>query len=379
MLGRTEALALRPGRHGMTDVTSEVPDGFDVDRMLPAVARCLDAWRPPARVERLTGGRSNLTYRVTDVDGRDCVVRRPPMGDVLPTAHDMGREHRILAALGAAGFRVPRVAEHVPGEDGAAEFYVMEFVDGHVLENTDDARALAPGARRAAAEDYIDTLVELHAIDPDEVGLGDLARRSGYVERQLRRWQRQWELTRTEGVGDGMDAVHRRLEAAVPACDEVRVVHGDFRPGNCVFTDEGRLRAVLDWELCTLGDPLADVGYVALTWEEDGDPRPVGLDAPSSLPGFPTRRGLLERYAEASGRDLGRIDFYVAFQAWRMACINQGVYARYLSGDSGIPADDLEEMRESVDRLAAIADDLLTHRDTTSTAPDVGSGDDDRS
>lgn len=362
----------------MADV-AEAPDGFDVDRMLPPIARCLDRWRPPVRVERLTGGRSNLTYRVTDADGRDCVVRRPPMGDVLPTAHDMAREHRILAALGAAGFRVPRVTEHVPAEDDAAEFYVMEFVDGHVLESTDAALALSPEARRTAAEDYIDALVELHDIDPDAVGLGDLARRSGYIERQLRRWHRQWELTRTGDVGARMDAVHQRLSAAVPECDEVRVAHGDFRPGNCVFTDEGRLRAVLDWELCTLGDPLADVGYVALTWEEADDPLTVGLDAPSPLPGFPSRHELLARYAEASGRDLGRLDYYVAFQAWRMACINQGVYARYLSGDSGIPADDLEEMRESVDRLAAIADDLLTGPDTTGSPPDARSGADDRS
>jgi aminoglycoside phosphotransferase (APT) family kinase protein len=342
----------------MADVATQVPEGFDTERILPAVERLLAPWQPPAHVERLTGGRSNLTFRVSDAAGRQCVVRRPPMGDVLPTAHDMGREHRILAALG--GFRVPEVFGHVPGDDEAVEFYIMEFVDGIVLEDTRSARALAPAARRRAAEDYIDTLVELHAIDPDAVGLGDLARRSGYIERQLRRWQRQWELSRTEDVGEKMDDVHRRLAEGVPPCDEVRVVHGDFRPGNCVFADSGELRAVLDWELCTLGDPLADVGYVALTWEEPDDPRAIGLDAPTSVPGFPRRSELLARYARASGRDLAGIDYYTAFQAWRTACINQGVYARYLSGESGIPADDLDEMRASVDRLAQIADDLLT-------------------
>lgn len=333
---------------------SSDPPGFAGAIALPWIERQLGPLQRPVEVVQLTGGRSNLTYRVTGAEGTTCVLRRPPMGTVLPTAHDMQREHRILAALGGTGFPVPRVHGYRPPSDETAEFYVMDYVGGHILEHVDDAAALTVAARRTAGESLVDALIDLHRIEPETVGLGDLGRRTGYVERQLRRWSRQWELTKTEEVPE-MAAVHGWLAEHVPPEGEGAIVHGDVRFGNAVFSDDGQLSALLDWELCTLGDPLADVGYLLLTWDEPGDDVAVRPDGPTRLPGFPGRREALERYASRSGRDVSRIDYYITLQAWRLACINQGVYSRYLSGDSGMASTDIEAIKRSVDRLVDVA------------------------
>ena len=196
----------------------------------------------------------------------------------------------------------------------------------------------------------------LHDVDPDAVGLGDLAKKDDFIARQLRRWQRQWEQSHSRDV-DSVERVHDILAARIPEQRDSRIVHGDFRLGNCVVGVDGAVRAVLDWELCTLGDPLADVGYVLATWAEPGDERAAAPDFPTTAPGFASRAELMDRYARGSGRDLSEIDFYVAFSFWKLACILEGVYVRSLAGAQGDSDVDPEPFRRRVDSCAMLADE----------------------
>jgi len=319
--------------------------------------------RPPLRFERLPGGRSNLTYRVRDAAGGDFVLRRPPLHGVLQSAHDMAREHRIIAALAATEVPVPAALGlcEDPAVTGAP-FYVMAYVDGAVP--SDEATVVAAfdeQARAAAADSLVDALVALHEVDPDAVGLGQLGRREGYLERQLRRWKRQLEQSRTREL-PVLDEVHRRLEAAVPAqVGPARVVHGDYRLDNVILSPAGRVLAVLDWELCTLGDPLADVGLLLVYWAEPGDTAlPLGT-APTRLPGFPPRAALTAAYAARSGRAVDQLDYYMAFGYWKLAVILEGVYARYTAGAYGEGDDTWRAFAGTVVQLADRALEATTH------------------
>jgi len=319
--------------------------------------------RPPLRFERLPGGRSNLTYRVRDAAGGDFVLRRPPLHGVLQSAHDMAREHRIIAALAATEVPVPAALGlcEDPAVTGAP-FYVMAYVDGAVPR--DEATVVAEldeQARAAAADSLVDALVALHGVDPDAVGLGQLGRREGYLERQLRRWKRQLEQSRTREL-PVLDEVHRRLEAAVPAqVGPARVVHGDYRLDNVILSPAGRVLAVLDWELCTLGDPLADVGLLLVYWAEPGDTAlPLGT-APTRLPGFPPRAALTAAYAARSGRAVDQLDYYMAFGYWKLAVILEGVYARYTAGAYGEGDDTWRAFAGTVVQLADLALEATTH------------------
>jgi aminoglycoside phosphotransferase (APT) family kinase protein len=220
---------------------------------------------PPFTFDLIAGGRSNLTFHVIGADGARFVLRRPPLGHVLATAHDMAREHRIIAAVGTTEVPVP-AALGLCTDDAVngAPFYVMGFVDGVVLDSVEKAAQLAPELRVPASHHLIDVLSDLHAVDVDAVGLGDLAKREGYVERQVKRWSTQWDNSKTREL-PAIDEVARRLRERIPVQRGVSIAHGDFRFGNCL-TDvaAGRVAAVLDWELCTLGDPLADVGYLGV-------------------------------------------------------------------------------------------------------------------
>jgi aminoglycoside phosphotransferase (APT) family kinase protein len=220
----------------------------------------------------------------------------------------------------------------------------MEFVRGLVMHNHEMARHLAEAHRYTAAMSFIEALAELHAADVDEIGLGDLARRDEYIARQLKRWHSQYEQSRTSDDRT-VDRAHELLAARIPPQRESTVVHGDFRLGNCIVSEQGQVQAVLDWEICTLGDPLADVGYVMATWPENEIEAAPFPDSPSLVAGFPKRDVLLERYAERSGRDVSGIDFYVAFSYFRLACIIQGVYARALGGAQGDTDDDVDQFR----------------------------------
>ncbi|MEO7398888.1 MAG: phosphotransferase family protein, partial [Ilumatobacteraceae bacterium] len=304
------------------------------------------------------GGRSNLTFRVTDAGGRAVVLRRPPMGHVLATAHDMAREHRIISAVGRTGVPVPRTFGLCTDADvTGAPFYVMEYVEGVVLDSAERAALLADELRPSTSEHLIDVLADLHAVDVDAVGLGDLAKREGYVERQVKRWSTQWEHSRTRDLGE-VDEVARLLRQRIPAQQGVAIAHGDYRFGNClVDVAHGRVAAVLDWELCTLGDPLADVGYLGVYWsdvanEAAASGEGVRSNDPTLAGGFLTYADLLERYANRTGRDLTDIGYYVAFSCWRLAIISEGVLARYLHGAMGDQTLDLAAMKVAVEGLA---------------------------
>lgn len=321
----------------------QIPDGIDA----PAVT----AWirertelEAPLTFEVIQGGRSNLTYTVTDPAGRRVILRRPPLHGVIESAHDMGREHRIMAALADADVPVPPMVgvEH-DAEVTGAPFYVMRFVDGAVIRDADAAREVSAEVRRAAGEDLVDVLARLHAVDPDEVGLGDLGRKEDYVARQLRRWHRQLAESRTREL-PLLDAVHDRLAADIPAQGAPAIVHGDYRLDNVIVDPTtGRVQAVLDWELATLGDPLADAGLLQVYWTQADDeviPLPW---TPTVVEGFPTRAQVAERYAAASGRDLAELPYFVAFGYWKLACILEGVYSRFASGAYGDSADGSHE------------------------------------
>jgi aminoglycoside phosphotransferase (APT) family kinase protein len=321
---------------------------IDDTRALGAwLERAIPGFKAPCRCRLIAGGRSNLTYELTDDLGRRMVLRRPPLGHVLSSAHDMGREHRIMAALHGSEVPVPAMLAHCADvEVIGAEFYVMEYVDGPILRDEGAVeRSFRRQLRGRVADSLIDTLCRLHAVEPGAVGLGELSRHEGYVERQLRRWHGQWEQSRTREI-PAIDEVHARLSARVPEQQRVSIVHGDYRIDNMVFEGSGDVAAVLDWELCTLGDPLADLGMLMVYWVRPGDGAGYMLTgAPTLCDGFPERGELLARYATVSGLDLSEIDFYVAFGYWKLACIAEGVYARYRAGamgDDGVSAELLE-------------------------------------
>ncbi len=314
---------------------TDAPKGVDVTRVTEWFRSHADAVAPPLSFDLIAGGRSNLTYRVTDTGGRAWVLRRPPLGQVLATAHDMGREHRIISALAPTDVPVAPVVGLCTDESvNGAPFYVMEFVEGLVARDAEAARGLAVEARANAGHQIPDVLARIHAVDPDNVGLGDLGRREGYVERQLKRWYGQWQKSQTREL-PVVDEVHAALASRVPEQGPATIVHGDYRLDNCLLGPDGSIAAVLDWELCTLGDPLADVGLLLVYWTEQGDAHPALLDASTTLEGFPSRAQVVERYANASGRDVSDVDYFVAFGYWKLACILEGVYARYKGGVMG--------------------------------------------
>ena len=337
---------------------SGAPTGIDLESFSSWAVRALPGTTPPFSAEVIEGGQSNITAHVRDAAGRELVVRRPPLHGVLPTAHDMGREHRIIAALGPT--RVPFSEAIAYCEDAdviGAPFYVMSYVAGIVLhDDTTAVTELDEPARANSGESLVDALVALHAVDVDAVGLGDLARRDELVARQLKRWHAQFEASKTREV-PAVDRVHGLLAARIPPQTESTVVHGDFRLGNCIVDDEGDIRAVLDWEICTLGDPRADVGYVLATWAEPGDPLRADDHNPTLAPGFATRDALLARYAERSGRDVDAIPYFVAFSFWRLACILEGVLSRHLSGARGEGDVDFDYFRRRVDSCAQLAEE----------------------
>ena len=321
---------------------SELP-GIEAARLVPWLQSNVDGLTGDLQFELIAGGRSNLTYRVTDAAGRQIVLRRPPVSDVLATAHDMNREHRVMSALAPTDVPVPRMLAFCDDpEVTGAPFYVMDFVDGHIVRARNDAEQFPLAGRAAVGPRMIEVLSALHAVDPADVGLGDLGRPDGYLERQLRRWSKQLEQSKTRDL-PVVEDVHRRLAANVPPQSETRIVHGDYRLDNLVAGPDGEVRAVLDWELCTLGDPLADLGLLMVYWAEPGDPLTALGDAPTMAEGFASRADLRDAYAGATGRDLSQLGFYVAFGYWKLACILEGVLSRWRHGAMG------EELREAAD------------------------------
>jgi aminoglycoside phosphotransferase (APT) family kinase protein len=344
-----------------TRTTDTAPVGIEVEAVTGWFRSCLPDLVPPLRFTLVAGGRSNLTYRVDGTSGAAVALRRPPVSHVLPTAHDMAREHRILSALAPTSVPVPTPLGLCddPGVTGAP-FYVMTFVEGLVLRDAGSGGPLLPEepARRRAGTDLVDTLAALHALDPDAIGLGDLGKREGYVERQLRRWSEQFDRSARAGVAAPglVESVGAELAARVPPQRRTSVVHGDFRIDNAVLRPDGTVAAVLDWELCTLGDPMADLGTFLDYWGLPADGEPVlGRTPVTALDGFASVDQLKERYAATSGADVSSVGYFMAFGYWRLACILQGVYARYLGGARAGDPDSVETFPTTVARLAELA------------------------
>jgi aminoglycoside phosphotransferase (APT) family kinase protein len=314
----------------------------------------------PLSFDRISGGRSNMTFGVRDAAGHSWALRRPPLGKRLGSAHDMGREHRAISALQDTPVPVPPVIGLCEDESvNGAPFYVMGFVEGPILRQADDAESFSESERRAIGERVVDTLVAIHEVDPDAVGLGELGRKEAYVERQLKRWSGQWEKSKTREL-PAIDNVHERLAARIPEQGPATIVHGDYRLDNMILSPAGEVAAVVDWELCTLGDPLADVGMLLVYWSEEGDDF-MPLFAPATIArGFPTRDEVRDRYAERSGRDLSGIDFFLALGYWKLAIILEGVYARYASGQYGKTDEGFEQFAKIVERLADAADEAAS-------------------
>jgi aminoglycoside phosphotransferase (APT) family kinase protein len=308
----------------------------------------------PLRIERIRGGHSNETFYVTRGPAEEWVLRRPPRGPLLPTAHDVSREYRVLSAL--IGSDVPVPAPLLFCADVGvigAPFYLMRRVRGEVIRaELPSAFATDVAARRGLAEALIDRLADLHAVDWRAVGLADFGKPAGYLERQVRRWTGQLDASRTRPLPD-LDAVSAWLADNLPDSPPATIVHGDYRLDNVMYAPEppARILAIFDWEMATLGDPLADLGYLLSFWREAGDPDFALGDAAwhiTGLPGFPTRAELVARYAARTGRHLEHVNFYVALAIWKLAILLEGSYKRHLAGttddpffatlDAGVPA-----------------------------------------
>jgi aminoglycoside phosphotransferase (APT) family kinase protein len=295
----------------------------------------------PWTAELISGGLSNITYRLF-LPGGTVILRRPPLGHVLPRAHDMQREYRVLSALFPTDVPVPEPLVLCTDPDVlGVTFYVMRDVPGEVLRTPEDTEALSPATRGALADELIARFADLHAVAPDAVGLGDYGRHSGYCVRQIRTWGAQWERSKTRDLPD-METLLARLADVAPEDSECTIVHGDYRLDNTVVSlgppGAPRIAAVLDWELSTLGDPLADLAVTLSYWHDPGDSErakiPVGKPGLTDKPGFPATAELAAAYAARTGRDLGNLSFYMALAWMKLAVIAEGVHARYLGGQT---------------------------------------------
>lgn len=314
--------------------------------------------------ELIAGGRSNLTFRVTEPSGRTWVLRRPPTGPLLPRAHDMRREYHITSALWQhTAVPVPEPIALCEDESVlGVPFYVMGDVAGTVVRDPADAAALGEEVRAAAALRAVEVLAALHAVDIAAAGLADLGPHDGYVRRQLRRWLSQVEQSGDTEAITVLGEQQRALLAATPSAPAgIALVHGDYRLDNLVVDpDDGTVRAVLDWEIATIGDPLADLASLLVYWDEPHDKRAaLGVPGPTIVPGFPSRNDLASRYAETSGLDPDALDFYVAFAYWRLACVLHGVAHRYRSGGGGGAAGTPIDISDHVRWLVRRSDEHL--------------------
>lgn len=313
----------------MSDHTEELP-GLDLSRLRDR----LEAERPgltrgPLTGELIQGGRSNLTYVITD-GTENWVVRRPPLGHVLATAHDMSREYRVMSALDNTDVPVPRTHLLCQDEDViGAPFYVMEHVPGTVYRSPELTGELSRDQKAEVAGRMMDVLARLHTTSPEKIGLGDFGRPEGFLERQVRRWSKQLDASRSREIA-GVDELRDRLAASVPASRHTGIVHGDYRLDNVLVDDDLQISAVLDWEMATLGDPFTDLGLLVVYWEgfTGFEQNPITKGTGPEY-GFPSAADLLRRYSETSGTDLSGLDWYVAFGFFKSAVILEGIHYRF--------------------------------------------------
>lgn len=280
----------------------------------------------------LAGGKSNLTYRLRD-GVHDWVLRRPPLGTLTPSAHDMAREYRVVAALGPT--RVPVAPAVLLCDDTSVlgvPFAVTQFVAGRVIQSAEDAAQLSPAEQQQCGHELIDRLCELHAVDPSAVGLDNFGRAEGYLERQIRRWSDQWERVRTRDALEPVELAGR-LRLALPDRSDRAIVHGDYRLDNVILApDRLEVLAIVDWEMCTLGDPLADLGLALVYWDPLTEPVLGVRHIRGVCNHFPDAAAMADRYSQQSGRALTDLDFYTALGFFKLAVIAEGIYQRYKAG-----------------------------------------------
>lgn len=317
---------------------------------------------PPLTWERLVGGHSNLTYKVQDQRGTRGVVRRPPLGELQPKAHDMNREYRIIKALWGTGVPVAEPLGYC--EDPAVtgiHFYVMGFVNGLPLGSTTDPDTWLPVEKRGnASMSFADTLAALHLVDPVARGIGDLGRHDDYAGRQLKAWYRSWVTSAADAELDDprVHALHDWFMEHRPADGPVRLVHGDYGVHNCLFDDEGHITAVLDWEVASLGEPMADLAYLLNMWLEPGEQTARG-GSMTAKPGFCTRAELVARYAErVGGIDEAKLQYFIALNHWKSACIVHGVYTRYKRGQKSSVGVDMQAFVEAALRSLELSESV---------------------
>ncbi len=302
----------------------------------------------PLEIERIAGGASNLTLLVSQAE-HEWVVRRPPLGHFLPTAHDMSREYRFYRALEGSDVPVPRALAFCDDESViGAPFYVMERVQGVVPERVEDLAGATREQCRLLCEEFVRILASIHAVDFEAVGLGGIGKREGYLERQVRRWTDQWERSKTADC-DAIDEIVVRLRRALPKSPPTTIVHGDYRLGNVMLDaeDPARIVAVFDWEMATLGDPLADLGYLLMYWGEGDKPPVHSSQAIADLPGFLSGDALIARYGDVSGRPVDELDYYVVLAYFKLAVIGQGGFARA----ARVAGETPRELPQHVERL----------------------------
>ena len=298
-------------------------------------------------VELIAGGRSNLTYEITD-GTRTWVVRRPPLGHVLATAHDMRREYQVITALRDTPVPVPLTyALCTDSEVLGAPFYVMSKVNGIPYRTADQMAGLGPVRTRSIADRMIDTLALLHAVVPAKVGLAEFGRPEGFLARQVRRWKKQLDASRSRSVR-GIDELHALLAADPPDGSEPAIVHGDYRLDNLLVGPDDKIAAVVDWEMATLGDPLTDVGLLIVYQRMD---RLGEGPMASSAPGYPSEAEVLGRYADRSGRDLSDLGFYIGLASFKLAVVLEGIHFRYVQGQT--VGDGFEQIGTLVEPLVA--------------------------
>jgi aminoglycoside phosphotransferase (APT) family kinase protein len=343
------------------------PEGYKVEAVERWISENIPSLTPPFKWTRLQGGHSNLTYQLDDANGKQAVIRRPPQGQLLPKAHDMSREWALISALGPTPVPVPAALGFCESPDvTGAWFYVMGLIDGHPLYNSDDTNRWVPEAqRRKMAFSFIDVLAALHDVDPDAAGLGALGKKENYVGRQLKTWYRSWTSSVEPAQFDDERAheLQRFFLENMPDQGPARVVHGDYGLHNCLVGPDCTIAAVVDWEISTLGDPLADLAYALNQWPDPTDAEPFPPEAAAAPSGFPSRTELAERYAKQTGRDLSRLDYYIGFNRWKTAAIVHGVYARYREGKKSTDGVDLEEMRERISRSLTLAEEAVQRLD----------------
>jgi aminoglycoside phosphotransferase (APT) family kinase protein len=337
--------------------------GLDLPALEQYFARHVSLVKPPLQAQLIAGGFSNLTYRIDDATGQRFVLRRPPLGRPHSRAHDVGREHRILAALGPTDVPVPRVVCLVEDvEVIGAPFYVMHYVNGSVIDTPAIAQKVWPteALRHRAAYELVDSLATLHSLDVNTSPLADLGPHEDYLVRQIERLRQTWERNKTRELPI-VEALAAQLMANRPPQSHTGLVHSDYRFGNTIVDANGRLAAVLDWELCAIGDVLVDVGLLVNNWDQPNDPSPgVWMqEAPTRIGGFPDRAQIVERYARQTGFEIHHLDYYRAFGYWKICVIAEGIKRRYLSGAMAEGQVDLEQVERRVRQRAALAEQFF--------------------